>query len=154
MPELNIGAMAPDFSLSASDGTIYTLKQFRGQKIILYFYPEDDTETCTKQACSFKEGYADLKQTGAVLLGVSPDDEYSHQRFVKKYRLNFPILSDTNRSIIKAYGVWSEKTMFGRTYMGVVRTSFIINEKGFISHIFPRVRVKGQIEKILNALKE
>ncbi len=154
MPELNIGTKAPDFSLTASDGNTYTLKQFRGQKVILYFYPQDDTETCTKQACSFRDSYAELTDKGAVLLGISPDGEHSHQQFVKKYQLNFPVLSDTDRSISEAYGVWSEKTMFGRTYMGVLRTTFIIDGKGMISHVFPRVRVKGQIERILKALEE
>lgn len=154
MAELIVGEKAPDFLLSANDGKTYSLKQFRGKKIVIYFYPQDDTETCTKQACAFRDEYAELKKTGAILLGISPDDEYSHKKFTKKYNLNFPILSDTDLSMMKAYGVWAKKKMFGISYMGVLRTTFIIDESGVISHVFTNVRIKGHVEKIMKALKE
>jgi len=154
MPELKIGDKAPEFSLVAQDGKSHSLKELKGKKVVLYFYPEDDTETCTKQACAFRNDYSEIKKMGAVVLGVSPDGNALHQKFSKKYLLNFPILSDEDKSVMKAYGVWKQKKLFGRKYIGVIRTTFIINERGIITHIVPKVRVKGHIENILRALSE
>lgn len=154
MPDLRIGDTAPDFLLPAQDGKKYSLKNFRGKKIVLYFYPADDTETCTAQACMFRDNNSAIQKAGAVILGISPDSFSSHQKFSAKYHLNFPILSDDTKEVIKRYGVWKKKQMFGRTYMGVVRTTFIIDEQGKISHIFPKVKIKGHGEKILQALSE
>lgn len=154
MAELTVGDRAPDFSLVAHDGKKYSLKDFRGKKVVLYFYPEDDTETCTAQACSFRDHFPDIRKHDAVLLGISPDGISSHQKFASKYKLNFLILSDESKKVIKQYGVWKMKLMFGRKYMGVIRTTFIINAGGIISHIFPKVRVKGHAEQVLQALSE
>jgi peroxiredoxin Q/BCP len=154
MADLTIGDKAPDFSLLAQDGKKYSLKDFRGKKVVLYFYPEDDTETCTAQACSFRDYFPDIKKKDAVLLGISPDGLSSHQKFASKYHLNFLILSDETKSVMKQYGVWKRKQMFGRTYMGVIRTTFIIDANGIIVHIFPKVKVKGHAERVLQALVE
>lgn len=154
MAELNVGDRAPDFSLPASDGKTYSLKGLKGKKIVLYFYPEDDTPTCTKQACTFRDGYSEIKKKGAEVIGVSPNNTASHEKFSKKYRLNFPIVSDEDKTIMKAYGVWKKKQLFGIKYIGVVRTTFIINEQGIITHIFSNVRIKGHLEKVLQALSE
>jgi len=152
MPELRIGNKAPDFELSGGDGKKYSLRQFFGKKIVLYFYPQDDTETCTLQACSFRDHLTPKRISGAVLIGVSPDSPESHKKFSAKYGLNFPLLSDEDKTVMKAYGVWKRKVMFGKKYMGVIRSTFIINERGFISHIFSRVRLKGHVEKIQEAV--
>ena len=154
MAELLPGAKAPDFSLSAHDGTRYSLKDLKGKKIVLYFYPKDDTSGCTKEACSFRDNLASIKKKGAIVVGVSPDPVSSHGKFVKKYDLNFPLLSDESKKMLTDYGVWQEKSMYGRKYMGVVRTTFIINEKGKITHIFPKVKVDGHTEEVLKALAE
>ena len=143
---------APDISLISGDGNSYTLQQFRGQKVILYFYPQDDTETCTLQACSFRDHFIEIKKTGAVLIGVSPDSTHSHKKFTSKYDLNFPILSDEDKSVMRLFGVWKKKKLFGRSYMGVIRTTFVIDERGTITHIFPNVRIKGHVENVLKAV--
>lgn len=152
MTKLVVGAKAPDFSLAAQDGKTYSLKDFRGKKIVLYFYPKDDTSGCTKEACSFNDNLAAVKRKGAVVLGVSPDAVKSHQKFSVKYDLRFPLLSDESKEMLSTYGVWQKKSMYGRTYMGVVRTTVIIDEEGKISHIFPKVKVEGHTAEVLNAL--
>jgi thioredoxin-dependent peroxiredoxin len=154
MAELTPGAKAPDFSLVAQDGKKYSLKDFKGKKIVLYFYPKDDTPGCTKEACSFNEHLSRFKKNGAVVLGVSPDALKSHEKFSSKYDLHFPILSDENKKMLTDYGVWQEKSMYGRKYMGVVRTTFIIDEKGKVSHVFSKVKVDGHTEEVLKALSE
>jgi peroxiredoxin Q/BCP len=154
MAILKVGSKAPNFSLLASDGKTYSLKDFNGKKVVLYFYPKDDTAVCTAEACSFNQNLSAVKSSGAVVLGVSPDGLKSHTKFVSKYDLNFLILSDESKKMLREYGVWQQKSMFGNTYMGVVRTTFVIDEKGKVSHIFPKVRVKGHVEKILKALSE
>ncbi len=154
MAELTAGAKAPDFSLTAQDGKKYSLKDFKGKKVVLYFYPKDDTSGCTAQACSFRDNIAAVKTKGAVVLGVSPDPLKSHEKFSTKYDLNFPILSDESKTMLTKYGVWQEKSMYGRKYMGVVRTTFIIDGKGTITHIFPKVKVEGHTEEVLKALAE
>ncbi len=154
MAILTIGNIAPNFSLLAIDGKKYSLKDFKGKKIVLYFYPKDDTSGCTAEACSFRDNLSAIKKKGAVVIGVSPDGIKSHEKFVSKYDLNFPLLSDESKEILTEYGVWQEKSMYGRKYMGVVRTTFIIDEKGKISHVFPKVTVDGHTEEILTALSK
>jgi peroxiredoxin Q/BCP len=152
MAELTIGSMAPDFSLEGDDGNKHSLKEFRGKKIVLYFYPKDDTSGCTKESCSFRDNLSSIKGKGAVVLGVSADGTGSHRKFVSKYDLNFPLLSDESKSVLETYGVWKLKSFMGRKYMGIERTTIIIDEKGKISHIFPKVKVDGHTEEVLNAL--
>jgi peroxiredoxin Q/BCP len=154
MAVLSVGSSAPKFSLVANDGKKYSLKDFKGKKVVLYFYPKDDTSGCTAEACSFRDNLTAIKKKGAVVIGVSPDGLKSHEKFVSKYDLNFPVLSDESKEMLTEYGVWQEKSMYGRKYMGVVRSTFIIDEKGTISHIFPKVKVEGHTEEILKALSE
>lgn len=149
---LKVGQKAPDFSLPSSDGDIISLKDLRKKKIVLYFYPKDDTPGCTKEACSFTENLARVKKKGAVIFGVSADSVKSHQKFIEKYDLSFPLLSDETKEMIKAYGVWQQKAFMGRKYMGIVRTTFIIDEEGKIAHIFPNVKVDGHTEEVLATL--
>jgi peroxiredoxin Q/BCP len=151
---LNIGDKAPDFSLPTGDGKQLSLSDLKGKKVVLYFYPKDMTSGCTKEACSFQENLRALKRKGAVVIGVSPDSPSLHQRFADKYHLTFPLISDEKKELVKRYGVWQEKTLYGRKYMGVVRTTFIINEAGIITHIFPKVKVDGHTEEVLRALSE
>jgi len=152
MPTLTVGDIAPDFSLVGQDGKKYSLKDFRGKKVVLYFYPKDNTKGCTAEACGFRDNYRAIEKSGAVVLGISADGLLSHQKFSEAYRLNFPILSDETKEVIKQYGVWKKKQRFGKTYMGIVRSTFIIDEQGKISHIFSNVRVEGHVEKVLMAL--
>jgi thioredoxin-dependent peroxiredoxin len=152
MAELKIGSMSPDFSLDGDDGKKHSLKEFRGKKIVLYFYPKDDTSGCTKESCSFRDNLSAIKKKGAVVLGLSADGTDSHRKFISKYDLNFPLLSDESKSVLEMYGVWKLKNFMGRKYMGIERTTVIIDEKGKISHIFPKVKVDGHTEEVLNAL--
>ncbi|MDP1675386.1 MAG: thioredoxin-dependent thiol peroxidase [Bacteroidota bacterium] len=154
MAVLKIGNKAPNFLLQSNDGKTHALKDFFGKKIVLFFYPKDDTPTCTKQVCSFRDNLSGIEEKGAVVIGISPDGIKSHNKFVLKYKLNFQILSDETKKVIKKYGVWNKKILFGRKYMGVVRTTYIINEEGRISHIFPKVLVNGHINKVLKVLAE
>jgi len=150
--ELQTGKPATDFSLPANDGKTYSLKDLRGKKIVLYFYPKDDTSGCTKESCSFSENIFSAKKKGAIVLGVSADSVKSHQKFVEKYALQFPLLSDVSKEILQAYGVLQQKSMFGKKYIGIVRTTFIIDEQGNIAHIFPNVKVDGHTQEVLNVL--
>lgn len=152
MATLKVGDKAPDFSLPSTDGSIVSLKDLKGKKVVLYFYPKDDTPGCTKEACSFTENLGRVKKKGALIYGVSADSAKSHQKFTEKYDLSFPLLSDESKEMIKAYGVWQEKAFMGRKYMGIVRTTFIIDEKGKIAHIFPKVKVEGHTEVVLEKL--
>lgn len=148
-----IGKPAPDFTAPIDDGTTISLSDFRGKPIILYFYPQDDTETCTKQACAFRDNMERLTSKGAVVIGVSPDSVQLHTKFKTKYDLNFMLVSDEDKSICNTYGVWAMKSLYGRDYMGVVRTTFVINADGIITHIFTNVRIKGHVDKVLDALE-
>ena len=151
--ELNVGDPAPDFSLPSTEGREISLKEFRGKKnVVLYFYPKDDTPGCTKEACSFRDNLARVTSRGAVLLGVSRDDVASHEKFRDKFHLNFPLLADVDGRVTEAYGVWKEKTNYGRTYWGIERTTFLIDEEGRISRIWPRVKVDGHTDQVLAAL--
>ncbi len=154
MTKLQIGDKAPEFKLPASDGKNYSLQDFKGKKVVLYFYPKDDTSGCTKEACSFRDNLAVIKKKGAIVIGASPDAVKAHEKFVSKYDLNFPLLSDESKTMLQEYGVWQEKSMYGRKYFGVIRTTFVIDEKGKISHIFPKVKVEGHTKEILKALAE
>ena len=143
---------APAFSLASTAGKNIGLKDLKGKKIVLYFYPKDDTPGCTKEACNFRDGIADLEKAGAVVLGVSPDDVASHEKFQKKFNLPFALLADTDHAVADAYGVWKEKSMYGKKYMGIERTTFIIDGKGKIAKIFPKVKVEEHHAEVLAAL--
>jgi len=151
---MKLGQKAPDFSVTDDSGKTVKLSDLKGKKIVLYFYPKDDTPGCTKEACNFRDGIAAIKKLGAVVLGVSADSVESHRKFKTKFDLNFPLLADTDRKIIEAYDVWQEKSMYGRKYMGIVRTTYIIGKDGKITHIFPKVKVNEHAEEIMAALKE
>lgn len=148
------GQKAPDFTAPDENGTSVSLKDLRGKKVVLYFYPKDDTSGCTHEACDFRDNFARIKRTGAVVIGVSPDSERSHQKFKTKYELPFTLVADADKTVVTAYGVWQEKSMYGRKYMGVVRTTFIVNEQGVITHVFEKVKVKGHVDEVLEALKQ
>ena len=153
MPELNIGDTAPDFSLPSSSGEVISLKKLKGNVVVLYFYPKDSTPGCTQEACDFRDNLARVQKSGAFLFGVSIDSIASHEKFIAKQSLNFPLLSDTDKKVVEAYGVWKEKSMYGRKYMGIERTTFIIDAKGKIASIFPKVKVKGHADEVIAALK-
>lgn len=150
---LKEGDKAPDFTAKDDNGNNISLKDFRGKKIVLYFYPKDNTSGCTKEACSFRDNMTRVKRKGSVVLGVSPDSEKSHTKFKEKFELNFPLIVDEDKKIVNAYGVWQEKSLYGRKFMGVVRTTFIIDENGKIAKIFPKVKVEGHVDQVLEALK-
>lgn len=150
---LEIGKKAPDFSLENQDGKKISLKDFTGKKVVLYFYPKDDTSGCTKEACSFSENLPKFSKIDAVILGVSPDSVKSHKKFSEKYKLKIDLLADEDKKVIEKYGVWKEKSMYGRKYMGVERTTFVIDEKGKIKTIFNKVKVDGHDKEVLEALK-
>ena len=150
---LTVGDKAPDFSLTATNGETVKLSQFLGQRIVLYFYPKDDTPGCTKEACDFRDELAQFTKERAVILGVSHDNTASHQRFAGKFQLTFPLLSDPDASVCKAYGVYKQKSMYGRTYWGIERTTFIIDEQGKLAAVFPKVSVDGHINAVLQALR-
>ncbi|HEX2787896.1 MAG TPA: thioredoxin-dependent thiol peroxidase [Ignavibacteria bacterium] len=147
---LKFGDKAPDFSLPADDGSVISLKDLNGKKVILYFYPKDDTSGCTAEACDFRDNIKTFKKKDVVVIGVSKDSVKSHAKFKKKFDLNFPLLSDESLSMLQDYGVWKEKSMYGRKYMGIVRTTFIINEKGIIEKIFDNVKVPKHVETLLS----
>jgi len=151
---LEVGKKAPDFSLLNQDEKKISLKDYVGQKVVLYFYPKDDTSGCTKEACSFSDDLPKFSKVDAVILGVSPDSVKSHKKFSEKYKLKFDLLADDEKDLVEKYGVWKEKSMYGRKYMGVERTTFIIDEKGKIKKIFNKVKVDGHNKEVLEALKE
>ena len=152
MPDLSPGDKAPEFSLLGDDGKQHSLKEFKGKKVVLYFYPKDDTSGCTKEACSFRDNLSAIKKKGAVVVGVSADGADSHRKFISKYDLNFTLLSDESRSVLESYRVWKQKNFMGRTYMGIERTTFIIDERGTISHVFRKVKVENHTQEVLEAL--
>jgi peroxiredoxin Q/BCP len=150
MVTLKEGDKAPAFSGKDQNGNKISLSDLKGKKLVLYFYPEDDTPTCTIQACNLRDNYALLKQHGFEVIGVSPDDEKKHKKFEAKYKLPFTLIADANHAIINKYGVWDEKIMFGHKYMGVLRTTFVIDEKGIIRKIFLRPKNKQHAEEIIS----
>lgn len=152
MNELKQGDNAPQFTAKDQNGTTVTLSQFNGKKVILYFYPKDNTPGCTAEACDFRDNYQSLTAKGITVLGVSVDDEKSHQKFITKYDLPFTLLADTDKKIVESYGVWAEKSMYGKTYMGINRTTFIIDEEGKIAHIITKVDTKNPTAQVLELL--
>ncbi len=149
---LKVGDKAPEFKLIADNGESVSLKHYRGKKIVLYFYPKDMTSGCTTEACDLRDNIKKLDKKNAVVIGVSPDDTKSHLKFKDKYDLPFTLLSDESKKMLEEYGVWQEKSMYGRKYMGVVRTTFIIDEKGKIEKIFEKVKVERHVDEILASL--
>lgn len=147
--QLQAGDNAPPFSGKDQDGNTVSLNDFRGKKVVLYFYPEDDTPTCTVQACNLRDNYGLLKKQGYEVIGISPNNEKSHQKFKTKFSLPFTLLADPDHAIIDKYGVWGEKKLYGRTYEGLHRTTFVIDEKGVIRKILLRPRSKIHAEEIL-----
>ncbi|PYS73663.1 MAG: thioredoxin-dependent thiol peroxidase [Acidobacteria bacterium] len=148
------GTSAPAFKTTDANGENVSLKDLRGQKVVLYFYPKDDTPGCTKEACSFRDAFAKFKKRGITILGVSPDSEKSHQKFATKYELPFTLLADKDHAIADAYGVWGEKKFMGRTYMGVHRKTFLIDEKGKLKKIFEKVKPEDHADEVLEAFAE
>jgi len=146
---LQQGEKAPPFTGMGQDGNNISLAHFKGQKVVLFFYPQDDTPTCTIQACNLRDNYPLLKKNGFKVIGISPNDEKSHQKFKEKFSLPFTLIADPQHKIINKYGVWGEKNLYGRNYMGLHRTTFIINEKGMIHKIFLRPRNKAHAEEII-----
>lgn len=146
---LKIGEKAPSFSAKNQNGDIKSLDGLKGKKVVLYFYPKDNTPGCTTQACNLKDNYDALLAQGYIVLGVSPDDEASHQRFIAKFDLPFDLLVDTEKELCEAYGVWREKKTFGKTYMGVVRTTFVIDAEGNLEEIIEKVKTKDHTGQIL-----
>jgi thioredoxin-dependent peroxiredoxin len=152
MAMIKEGQKAPDFSLPSSAGGEQSLKALRGRPVVLYFYPKDDTPGCTREACAFRDTQAAIKKEGAVVLGVSPDSPASHDKFKAKYKLNFPLLADVDKSVAKKYGAFGEKLMYGRKVVGMIRSTFVIDGQGVVRKVFPRVRVDGHAEQVLEAL--
>lgn len=146
---LKIGMTAPNFSLPDKDGKIINLTDFLGKKVVLYFYPKDNTSGCTKQALAFKENYEEFLSRGITVIGISKDSMKSHQSFISKYDLPFILLSDTSLEVLQKYGVWQEKKMYGKPYMGVVRTTFVINEEGLIEKIYEKVKPEENAKEVL-----
>lgn len=151
---LKEGQAAPNFKVKNDRGEEVSLSDFRGKNVVLYFYPKDNTSGCTKEACGFRDLQSQFAKHDAVILGVSPDSVKSHQNFKSKYELPFPLLSDENKDLVQKYGVWKEKSMYGRKYMGVERTTFVIDKDGKIDKIFPKVKVPQHPEAVLEVIKE
>jgi peroxiredoxin Q/BCP len=146
------GREAPDFTLASDRGDQVTLSALRGKPVVLYFYPKDDTPGCTKEACSFRDRQSDLSDRGATVLGVSPDDVASHGKFRDKYSLNFPLLADEGHKVADAYGAWREKNMYGKTSMGIQRSTFLIDRDGKVRKVWKKVNVDGHDQAVLDAL--
>jgi peroxiredoxin Q/BCP len=151
---LEVGNRAPAFSLLSDKGEKVSLKDFKGQTVILYFYPKDLTPGCTQEACDFRDSMSALKKAKAIVLGVSKDPIKSHEKFKAKHELNFPLLADEDGKVCEAYGVWKEKSLYGRKYMGIERSTFVIGPDGKIAKIFPKVKVAGHAEAVLEACRE
>lgn len=151
MISLKVGDKAPAFNTSDQDGNAIKLSSFKGKKVVLYFYPKDLTSTCTVQACNLRDHYKTLLKKGYIVLGVSPDSLQSHQKFIAKHELPFPLLVDTEHKIAEAFGVWGEKKMYGRTYQGIHRTTFIIDEKGKIERIIDKPKSSVHAQEILES---
>lgn len=151
---LQEGDKAPDFTSKDQNGEKVKLSDYKGQKVVLYFYPKDDTPGCTKQACSLRDGFSELKKNNITVLGVSVDDEKSHQKFIAKYDLPFTLIADTDKDIVERYGVWGEKNMYGRKYMGTNRHTYLINEDGTIRKIMKKVKVGEHADEVLKFFAE
>ena len=149
---LKVGDPAPLFAALSDSGQSLSLKDSRGKKVILYFYPKDNTPGCTQEACDFRDAMDRLQSKGVTVLGVSPDSVSSHQKFKKKYSLPFPLIVDEDYRIAQAYGVWQEKSLYGRKFMGIVRSTFVIDEKGKIAEVHQKVKVNGHVESLLETV--
>ena len=152
MTTLKQGDKAPDFTANDQNGQAVSLANFKGKKVILYFYPKDDTPGCTAESCDFRDNYQSLAGKGFEVIGVSVDDEKSHKKFETKYKLPFTLIADTDHSIVEAYGVWVEKNMYGKKYMGTARTTFIINADGIIDKVIDKVDTKASSQQVLDLL--
>jgi peroxiredoxin Q/BCP len=152
MAMIQEGRKAPDFSLASSEGGEVRLADLRGKTVVLYFYPKDDTPGCTREACAFRDSQSALKKKGVVVLGVSGDSLASHEKFKAKYKLNFPLLSDPDRTVAKKYGAWGEKVLYGKKTVGMIRSTFVIDGEGVVRKVFPKVKVDGHAEKVLEAV--
>jgi peroxiredoxin Q/BCP len=149
---LSVLTSAPDFTAPIDGSSSISLSDFKGKRVVLYFYPKDNTSGCTQQACDFRDNMERLTSKGVTVIGISPDSVKSHSKFKKNFDLNFILASDEDKSICTQYGVWVEKSMYGRKYMGVERTTFILDAHGIVTHIFPKVKVNGHVEAVLAAL--
>ncbi|MCA2980919.1 MAG: thioredoxin-dependent thiol peroxidase [Myxococcaceae bacterium] len=150
---VSVGQAAPAFSAQDQNGSTVSLAQYAGKYVVLYFYPKDDTPGCTVEACAFRDDHSTLTAAGAVVLGVSPDDAKSHTKFITKYSLPFSLLADTDNAVAKAYGAWGEKSMYGRTYMGILRSTFLIGPDGAVKYAWPKVKPEGHSAEVLAALE-
>jgi peroxiredoxin Q/BCP len=151
---LNVGDKAPSFKLKNQNAKVISLADLKGKPIVLYFYPKDDTSGCTKEACNFRDEFPKFGKMKAEIIGVSADSVESHKKFAEKYKLPFNLLSDEKKEVVEKYGVWQEKSMYGKKYMGIVRTTFIIDEQGKIRKIFEKVKVDEHNQEVMEALKE
>ena len=151
---LTVEAHAPEFTLESAEGKKVSLKDFRGKKVVLYFYPKDMTPGCTAEACSFRDNIGAIRKRGAEVIGISADHVASHRKFVEKYELPFLLLSDPDKTVSKSYGVWRGKSLYGRIFLGIVRSTFVIDEHGKIIHIFPKVKVSGHTDEVLAVLRK
>lgn len=151
---LSKGNKAPEFSLIDSEGNVHSLSDYRGQTIVIYFYPKDDTPGCTKEACSFRDSYQDFKDASVEVIGISPDNEKSHSKFINKYTLPFTLLSDPDHKVSDAFGVWGLKKMMGREYEGIFRTTFIIGPEGKIKHVFENVKPSDHSQEVLKEVRD
>jgi len=150
---VEVGKAAPNFTLLDQHGKKVTLSKLKGSPVVIYFYPKDDTPGCTKQACGFRDAFAEYEKAGVKILGISPDDSASHTKFITKFELPFTLLADVDKQVCELYDVWKEKNMYGKKSMGVVRTTFVIDDKGIVKKIFPRVKVEGHSDAVLEALR-
>ena len=150
---LDVGDVAPDFTLPTDGGGEITLSSMRGKKVVLYFYPKDDTSGCTKEACDFREKISEFEKAGVVVLGMSPDSVKKHDKFKAKYDLPFSLVADEEKTALEAYGVWVEKSMYGRKYMGVERSTFLIDVDGSIQSVWRKVKVPGHVDAVLDAVQ-
>ncbi|MFZ5468320.1 MAG: thioredoxin-dependent thiol peroxidase [Myxococcota bacterium] len=154
MPIPKEGASAPAFSLKDQTGSTHKLSDFKGKHVVLYFYPKDDTPGCTREACDFRDQHSALTKAGAVVLGVSADSEASHQKFATKYELPFPLLVDEGHQVAAKYGAWGEKSLYGRKFMGMIRSTFLIGPDGKVKKVWPKVKVEGHVDEVKAALTE
>ncbi len=151
---LSVGDKAPDFNLPIETGEMLSLGSLKGKKVVLYFYPKDDTPGCTKEACGFRDNLADFNDINAQVIGVSKDPIKKHVKFIEKYDLNFPLVSDEEGTLCEAYGVWVEKSMYGKKYMGIDRATFLIDEEGVIQKIWRKVKVPGHVEDVMQSVSD
>lgn len=151
---IEVGKKASAISLLDGEGKKRTLKEFLGKKVVIYFYPKDNTSGCTAESCDFRDAFPKFSKKDAVIIGISPDSVQSHKKFAEKYGLPFILLSDDEKKVLQKYGVWQEKSMYGKKYMGVVRTTVLIDQKGIIAKIYPKVKVKGHVEQVAKDIEE